>query len=91
MHKYLQAKGTSIHTNQMEGSYNQGIQRGAISSSNFPTTNYSTPYFEGGLWRSVSKSKVVKGAIDNNNRYFIWKNGLWMNAPLNLSIQIKLP
>jgi hypothetical protein len=43
------------------------------------------------LSRSVSKSKVVKGAIDNNNRYLIWKNGLWMNAPLNLSIQIKLP
>ncbi len=28
MHKYLQAKGVSIHTNQMEGSYNQGIVRG---------------------------------------------------------------
>ncbi len=28
MHKCLQAKGVSIHTNQMEGSYDQGIVKG---------------------------------------------------------------
>jgi hypothetical protein len=28
MHKYLQAKGVSIYTNQMEGNYDQGIVRG---------------------------------------------------------------
>jgi hypothetical protein len=51
-------------------------ERGGISSFNFSTTNNSTSYFEGRLSRSVSKSKVVKGASNNINIYLILKNSL---------------
>jgi hypothetical protein len=77
MHKYLQAKGIK-HMHKPNGKELQprNCERGGINSSNFPTLNNSTSYFEGGLSRNVSKSKVVKGANSTNNRYLIWKNGL---------------
>ncbi len=66
------------HTHKPNGRELQprNCERGGINSFNFPTLNNSTSYFEGGLSRNVSKSKVVKGASSNNNRYLIWKNGL---------------